>query len=121
MQINGIEREFKLTVGAAAEISELCPNGDLDRLQELLTDASFGKTARIMAKIVVALNRGYQDSLDPRTQTADALTTREVLALDLPEFQKVVDTAMKQMRADQKGTVQITPKKNEGAADGTTL
>lgn len=117
MLINGKERYFKLTVGAAAEISELCPEGDIDRLQELLEGAQFAKTARTMAKVVVALNRGYADSIDARNEKADVLTVREVLALDIAEFKAAVEEAMTSFRQDKKGEVSITPKKNEGLTE----
>lgn len=117
MEINGKERNFKLTVGAAAEISELCPEGDLDRLQEVLEGASFAKTTRTMAKVVVALNRGYSDSIDARNEKADVLTVREVLALEVPDFKALVEEAMSSFRQDKKGEVEITPKKNEGAGE----
>ena len=45
MIINGKDRKFLLTIGASAEISDLCPQGDLARLGEVFNQ-SYAKQIR---------------------------------------------------------------------------
>ena len=116
MVVNGKERKFRLTVGAAAEISDLCPEGDLNRLDEVLSGVSTAKALRTAAKVIVALNKAYEESENPEAEKPDTLTVREVLALDIAVFQELEDEAVLAFNADKKTEVELEiPKKNEGA------
>ena len=61
MQVYGREVGFRFTVGASAKIADLCPDGDIERLGELL-DGSYGQVSRDTAAIVVALSEGYEQA-----------------------------------------------------------
>lgn len=118
MVINGKERGFLLTIGASAEISDLCPQGDLARLNEVF-DQPYAKQIRATAKLIAAMSRGYENQKryeDPSYEP-DALTVDEILALDTATFQELTHAAMEQFRADQKPTVEVEPgKKKESSA-----
>ena len=45
MQVHDREVGFRFTVGASAKISDLCPDGDISRLGEML-EGSYGKVVR---------------------------------------------------------------------------
>lgn len=114
MIVNGKERGFALTIGASAEISDLCPQGDLSRLGEVFSQ-SYGKQIRTTAKIIAAMSRGYENQRhyeDPSYEP-DALTVDEILTLDTATFQALTHEVMEQFTTDQKPTVEVEPKKKE--------
>ena len=112
MKINGKEINFRLTVLAATEIADLCPDGDLDRLPEIM-EGSFSKTARSVAKFVVALNRGYEIAVHGSAD--NCITENEILSLDMEEFQKLTDEAVASFQGDAQTEVKAKPKKKDEA------
>ena len=101
MEIKGKNVKFKASIRAVMTITDLCPDGDVNRVNEL-----FGKmdknTIESSVKFIVALSDG-------------SLTEDDVLDLDINELQGVLDEAMKTFRKDQEPTVNINPKKDEAA------
>ena len=113
MIINGKERNFLLTVGASAEIADMCPLGDLSRLGELFTQ-DYGKQVRTTARLIEAMSRGYENQKhyeDPNHEP-DALSFNEIMALDTATFQAVAHEVMQKFTLDQKPTVETEAKKN---------
>lgn len=116
MIINGKERGFLLTIGASAEISDLCPQGDLSRLGEVFSQ-SYAKQIRVTAKLIAAMSRGYENQKhyeDPSYE-ADPLTVDEILTLDTNTFQELTHEVMQKFGADQKPTVEVEDKKKESS------
>lgn len=116
MIINGKERGFLLTIGASAEISDLCPQGDLSRLGEVFTQ-SYAKQIRVTAKLIAAMSRGYENQRhyeDPSYE-ADPLTVDEILTLETNTFQELTHEVMQKFGADQKPTVEVEDKKKESS------
>ena len=58
--VQGIEYDLELTVGAFAEISEACPNGDFSRIDELF-QLPPGKAMLAAAKMLAAMSRGAEE------------------------------------------------------------
>ena len=117
MVINGKERGFLLTIGASAEISELCPQGDLSRLGEVFNQ-SYAKQIRITARLIAAMSRGYENQKhyeDPSYEP-DSLTVDEIMTLDTQTFQELTHEVMQKFGADQQPTVETEAKKNEVSA-----
>jgi hypothetical protein len=117
MVINGKERGFLLTIGASAEISELCPQGDLSRLGEVFNQ-SYAKQIRITARLIAAMSRGYENQKhyeDPSYEP-DALTVDEIMTLDTATFQELTHEVMQKFGSDQQPTVETEAKKNEVSA-----
>ena len=117
MGINGKERGFLLTIGASAEISELCPQGDLSRLGEVFNQ-SYAKQIRITARLIAAMSRGYENQKhyeDPSYEP-DALTVDEIMTLDTQMFQELTHEVMQKFGSDQQPTVETEAKKNEVSA-----
>ena len=113
MIINGKERGFLLTVGASAEIADLCPLGDLSRLGELFTQ-DYARQVRITARIIEAMSRGYENQKhyeDPNHEP-DALSFDEIMSFDTATFQAVAHEVMQKFTQDQKPTVETEAKKN---------
>lgn len=58
--VRGEEYDLALTVGAFAEISDLCPGGEFSRINELMQQPT-GKAITITAKMLVAMSKGAED------------------------------------------------------------
>lgn len=99
MKINGRDVTFKATIRAVITVAELCPDKDINRVQELFNgmDAS---TLHASVKVIAALANG-------------TLTEDEILGLDVNELQTVLDAAMSAFKCDQKPTVEVLVKKDE--------
>lgn len=99
MTVNGKEVQFKATVGALINISELCPEGDVNRVAELVNGMN-ATTLRMSVKLIMYLSAG-------------TLTEDELMNMDVNELQALLDEAFKAFRADQEGKVHVVPKKDE--------
>ena len=117
MIINGKEHGFLLTIGASAEISDLCPQCVLSRLGEVFSQ-SYAKQIRTTAKLIAAMSRGYENQkhFEDPSYEPDALTVEEIMALDTNTFQELTHAVMEKFVADQKPTVEAEAKKKEVSA-----
>lgn len=118
MQIHGREVGFRFTVGASAKISDLCPDGDLARLGEVL-EGQYGKVARDSAAIIAALSEGYEDAcfFEMPGYRPQPLTIDEVMTLRMGEFAALQQAALVAWVEDSKPTVEVEPEKKEGGED----
>lgn len=114
MQIYGREVGFRFTVGASAKISDLCPDGDISRLGEVL-EGQYGKVARDSAAIIAALSEGYEEAcaFENPGYTPKPLTVEEVLTLRMGEFAQLQQAALAARTEDSKPTVEVEPEKKE--------
>lgn len=112
MEIFGEEYGFLLTVGASADIADLCPNGDLNRIGELL-DGKVADTIRFTASFIVAMSNGFDDAkrFAGEEVTHKPLTARMLLSLPSDIFREVQDAALKAFKAGTETTVQVAPSK----------
>lgn len=112
MIIYGKERKFRATVGAMAEIAQLCPGGDLGKLDQALT-GSFAEVIGTMAKVIVALNKGYESAMrfEAPELKQDPLTVDEVLSLTQSEIALLQAEAKAAMAGDVKTQVDAEPLK----------
>lgn len=114
MQIYGREVGFRFTVGASAKISDLCPDGDITRLGEVL-EGQYGRITRDTAAIMVALSEGYEQarSFEVPGYKPQPLTMEEVLTLRMGEFAQLQQAALTAWAEDSKPTVEVEPEKKE--------
>lgn len=114
MKIYGEEYGFALTVGASAEIADLCPDGDLNRIGEVL-EGRFSETVNFNAKFIVAMSKGYDDAKKYSGEPLDhrPLTVEMILSLPQKQFIEVQDYALACFTADNKTTVEVEPPKKE--------
>lgn len=114
MQIYGREVGFRFTVGASAKISDLCPDGDITRLGEVL-EGQYGQITRDTAAIMVALSEGYEQarSFEAPGYKPQPLTMEEVLTLRMGEFAQLQQAALTAWAEDSKPTVEVEPEKKE--------
>lgn len=100
MIVYGKERGFLMTVGASAEIAKLCPGQKLENLSAVFSaDAGDADSLETTAKLICALNRGYETNqrfTDP-SHKAEPLTVDEVLSLEVEDFKKLQAEAVAAM------------------------
>lgn len=114
MIIFGEEYGFMLTVGASAAIADLCPDGDLNKMNELL-DGKFSDTAKFMASFVEAMAKGFDDAKRYAGEeiTHKPLTAEMVMALPGNVFKEVQAAALASFRGDTEQTVEVAPSKKK--------
>lgn len=112
MIVHDKDRRFKLTVGASMKIAELCPDGDMNRLKEVLT-GSYASIMKNVVAIILALQAGYEDAkaYDDPTYTPDYMTEEEIATLEPADFQRLETEAIAAYVADSKPTVEVEYKK----------
>ena len=121
MKIYGEEYGFMLTVGASAAIADLCPDGDLNRMNEVLS-GRLSKTIDFTASFIAAMAKGFDDAKRYAGEevTHKPLTAEMVKSLPSDAFQKVQAAALAAFAEDTKTSVEVAPsKKKEG--QGTEL
>ena len=118
MQVHGREVGFRFTVGASAKISDLCPDGDISRLGEVL-EGHYGKVARDSAAIIAALSEGHEQarSFEESGYKPRPLTVEEVMTLRMDEFSRLQQAALAAWMEDSRPTVEVEPEKKEGGED----
>ena len=112
MIISGKDRAFSLTIGASLSIAELCPDGDLERLDEILT-GNYAKVIPNVVSVVLALQKGGEDAralADPDYKP-DYMTAAELMALTPDEFKAVENAAISAFNADAATSIETTSKK----------
>lgn len=115
MEIFGHEYGFMLTVGASAEVAELCPGGDLGKIGEALK-GRFADTIEVTSRFVVAMANGYDAAQAFAGEPVEhpSLTVAMLKALPFAEFKAVQAAAMASFRGDTTPSVEVEPaKKNE--------
>lgn len=117
MIINGKERNFFLTVGASCSIAELCPDGDIANIGKLFAGGRYSKNMTTIAKFIAAMNRGYEERMNPGAEKPDVLTVRELMSLTMDEFTQAENEAFAAFNGDSKTTIETAEpkgsKKNE--------
>ena len=115
MEIFGEEYGFKLTIGASAAIAELCPEGDLARIEEVLDGKRVAKVINFTASFIEALAKGFDDARRYAGEevTHKPLTADMVKALPSNVFKEVQSAAIAAFRSDTETTVEVAPSKKE--------
>lgn len=111
MKIFGREIGMALTVGATAEIADMCPDKDLSRIGELF-DQPYGQQIDFIVSFIEALNKGYVNQKKLEGENCDRLCREEILALSPAQFQELQAEAMKTFGADSESEIETESKKN---------
>lgn len=106
MVINGLERKFFLSIGALADIADLCPNGDIARIGEIFEGQGM---MRNLIRVAVALSRGYDEVFGA---TEDPLTIAEVRGLPFEKLNELQEEISNAIVSGQETTVETEVKKN---------
>lgn len=114
MLLKGKEYKFKATVAAVAEISEICPDGDLSRIGEILGGGFTPDLFKKIGHLVCALSKGYEEYEHPDVDEPEHLTMEQFTRfVDVRDIADIEDEAMAALSRDIKPTVEIEAKKNE--------
>ena len=114
MEIFGEEYGFMLTVVASAAIADLCPDGDLNRMNEVLA-GRLSQTIDFTASFIAAMAKGFDDAkrFAGEEITHKPLTAEMVMALPSEIFKDAESAAVSAFRGDTKTTVEVAPPKKE--------
>lgn len=86
MVIYGIERNFRLTVGAYKKIAELLPGGEIERLGDALTNEDPFKIMDMIFNLAVIMNDQFErqmEFIDKDYKRNPPLTVAELETLSL--------------------------------------
>lgn len=112
MQIDKIN--FKLTVKAAADIAEFCPDKDLAKIGDVMQ--TYPDMINNGARFIRALNRGFVMSEDPFGKKGlKTISEAEIFALEPDDFMALFERAMTVFGADRETEVEAKPTKKEEA------
>lgn len=118
MVVFGKEVNFRRSVQANCEIADICPDGDINKFNELI-NGNYPTAQKAAATFIVALNRAYEDYanyIDPAHEP-DPVSIREIMMLDNEQFNDLFMEALKVFADDGKTTVETEPvKKTENEA-----
>lgn len=115
MVIFGEEYGFLLTIGASAAVAELCPDGDLSRINEVLDENKVGQVINFTAHLCEAMAKGFDDEkrFSGEQVTHRPLTAEMVLALSRDDFKDVQAAAIAAFKASTATTVELAPSKKK--------
>lgn len=114
MTIFNEEYGFMLTIGATAKIADLCPDGDLNRMGEVL-DGKTSDTINFTASFICAMAAGFDDArrFAGEEITHRPLTVEMVKALPGNVFNEVQSAALSAFKGDMEATVEVAPSKKK--------
>lgn len=121
MEIHGREIRFLFSTGAANEVADLCPNGDLRKVPEMVGKDSKMSDQNGFAAKLIAICSKWADLERKYTEPGfvpNPLTYEEVLTLDLGVFSELLSEALDKLGMDVERTVNTAPipgKKEEEA------
>ena len=115
MEIHGRKIHFRRTVLANCEIAEACPDGDINRFNELL-QGSYSVAQKAAALFMSVLSKGYEmeQKFNDPAYIERPLTEAECLLLDNDDFNNLFAEAMSVFTDDGKVTVETEEPKAKG-------
>lgn len=116
MEIYGRNYSFRLTVGAACDIADRCPGGELKNFRELIAGGPMGAVTDGRIAFVCALSNGDEEarSFEDPGWTPKALTPQILRTLSIPQFADVLAEATEAFAAGLETTVGVRPAKKNG-------
>lgn len=115
LDVGGKKYPLEMTVEAYLNISDLCPEGEFSRLQDI-NDLPQRERIETSAKMLEALSRGAENSRavrEPEYQP-NPITASQVMALPLEQFLKIYSGMFEIIRKTSgKPTVKAAQKKTE--------
>ena len=107
MKIRNREVKFLRTVEATCEIASLCPDKDIERIDELFS-GNLPTTLETGAKIIHYLNKGYEKnkSFDDPNYVPNPISLEEIMCLDDKTFTALMQSAMQGMGVGAETTVE---------------
>lgn len=116
MKIYKKEVGFALTVGASIEISKLCPDNDITRIDEVLGIQDYVKNLETIVEMFLIMNRAFVAVEKMEGREADEITREEILTLTPRKLGEVTKAMMDAFKSDSKGEVEVESKNGEKGA-----
>ena len=113
MLINGKQRDFLFSIGAYSKISRICPDNNILRLSEVLSDGNADLIPNFM-KIAVILNEQSERAKKFNGESYnEPLTIEELEMMTFTEFPKLTAEIMSALAKGQRTEVETeSSKKN---------
>lgn len=115
MKIYNKEVGFALTVGASIEISKLCPDNDITRIDEVL-GSNYVRNLETTVKMILIMNKAFVAVEKMEGREADLVTEEEILSLTPRKISEVTQAMMDAFKSDSKGEVEVESKNGEKGA-----
>lgn len=120
MKINGKDIRFLRTVKATADLAELCPDGNIERINELF-ESGINGAIKTGASIIHFLNEGYEMNrhfADPEYKP-EIISVDEIMYLEDSVYTELLNEAIQGFTNGAKQMIEVEPskKKEEKAAE----
>lgn len=112
MIIHGKERNMAMTVGASAQLAEICPNKDLTKIKEAL-EKPYSEALLFVVKFIRIMINAAEDKrfYEQENYTPDYIKDNEILALSIDDLNALKAEAFEKFTADSKTTVETEQEK----------
>ena len=115
MKIYNKEVGFAMTVGASLEISKLCPDNDITKIDAVL-GSDYVKNLETTVEMFLIMNRAFVAVEKMEGREADEITREEILTLSPRKLNEVTKQMMEAFKNDSKGEVEVESKNGEKGA-----
>lgn len=125
MVIYGIDRQFKLTVGAYKEIARQLPGGNIEELGAVLTSEDPFAIMTMIFNLATVMNRQYelqQSFMDPSYKKNRPLTVEELETLPVGDvLGELKDEVMAAIVASQASEITLKKTSPEAGEESPTV
>ena len=113
MELKGREIRFLRTVKATCDIADLCPDGDIGKVDRLFLQ-KYSDAQLNCAKFIAILNKGYEDYMKHENEGYEPvyLDAEDLLYLQQNDFQQLLNEASEAFSAGVETTVETAEEKN---------
>lgn len=113
MKVRGREINFLRTVKTTCDLIELCPDNDLDRMQEIFT-GPLDKVQKNAAILIHSLNEGYEMNkhFENPEYEPNIISVEEIMYLTQEEYGDLLNAAMQSFN-DVETTVETEKSKKK--------
>ena len=100
------------TVGASAEIAEICPNGDLNKLADVLQSKNYAEVVNAINSIAIILNKyaNIYITVFERTEEKNILEKDILSLIGIQDYNKLSTIVLQTIADGSKTTVEIEQK-----------
>lgn len=114
MKIRGKEIKFLRTVKATSDIASLCPEKNIERIEELF-NGDLPTTLETGAYIIHYLNEGYEMNkhFDDPSYEPNILSVEEIMYLDDTTYTDLIRSAMDGMKNGAETTIEVEESKKK--------
>ena len=118
MKLGNREYGFVFTVGTSIEISKLCPNGDIEKMETVLNHGTFEQRMKLIATMAHSMSKAFENKKHKEDETyqPQPLTVEEIYDFSMTQFNDLVNEIMAVANEDKKPSIEteeIKTKKNE--------